>query len=114
MYLKGTLLVHKYPIMETYAECARWAQLPNAPTADELKKPFKEAYFRHLTEYPCFGHDQLMSSRDWWIRTVKTALELSGRSYSDADFNRFFRRVYQHYGSLDGYEVRCLCHITFS
>lgn len=36
--------------------------------------------------------------------TVKRALELSGRTYSDAEFARFFRRVYQHYGSVEGYE----------
>ena len=100
------MLVHKYPIMETYAECAEWARLPNPPTAIDLKKPFKEAYKKHLTEYPCFGYSDGLSSRSWWEKTVKTALELSGRKYSTEEFDRFFRRVYQHYGSLDGYEVR--------
>ena len=28
----GTILVHRYPIFETYAAAARWAQLPNPPT----------------------------------------------------------------------------------
>jgi putative hydrolase of the HAD superfamily len=40
-----------------------------------------------------------------WVRTVKSALENCGRTkYSQEEFDRFFRRIYQHYGSLDGYE----------
>ena len=39
----GTLLVHRYPIMETYAAAAVWAKLPNPPTAEELKPAFKKA-----------------------------------------------------------------------
>ena len=33
-------------------------------------------------------------------------LALCGRSgYTDAEFERYFRRVYQHFGSPSGYEV---------
>lgn len=40
-----------------------------------------------------------------WVRTVRSALEYCGRTqYTDEEFDRFFRKVYQHYGSLDGYE----------
>lgn len=40
-----------------------------------------------------------------WVETVKTALINCGRTeYTEDEFNRFFRRVYQHYGSLEGYE----------
>ena len=39
----GTILVHRYPIMETYAAAAVWAKLPNPPTAEELKPAFKKA-----------------------------------------------------------------------
>jgi hypothetical protein len=46
----GTILVHRDPIMETYAAAAVWAQLPDPPTAEELKPAFKKAYFKHLTE----------------------------------------------------------------
>lgn len=39
------------------------------------------------------------------MKTVKYALEYCGRTqYTEEEFDRFFRRVYQHYGSLDGYE----------
>jgi hypothetical protein len=92
--------------METYSECAKWAKLPNPPTAAELKKPFKEAYKKHLSDFPCFGAPKELSSREWWVKTVKSALFLSGRIYPEKDFDRFFRRVYQHYGSKDGYEVQ--------
>jgi hypothetical protein len=61
----GTLLVHKYPIMDTYAASAVWAQLPNPPTSAELKPAFKKAYFKHLTESPCFGGRDGLSSRQW-------------------------------------------------
>lgn len=96
----GTILVHRYPIMQTYAEAAKWAQLPAPPSVEELKPAFKKAYYKHLTESPCFGHSEGLSSRQWWVSTVKSVLEFCGRSYTDSEFERFFRRVYQHYGSL--------------
>ena len=107
----GTLLVHKYPIMQTYSDCAIWAQLPNPPTAVEWKKPFRDAYYKNLIEYPCFGYKEGFSDREWWEITVKTSLQLLGREYSIEEFNRFFRRVYQHYGSLEGYEVHQLSFV---
>ena len=61
----GTILVHRHPIMDTYAASAIWAQLPNPPTAAELKPAFKKAYFKHLTESPCFGGREGLSSRQW-------------------------------------------------
>ena len=94
--------------MQTYADSAIWAKLPNPPTAAEWKKPFKDAYYKNLIDYPCFGHKENFSSREWWEITVKTSLQLLGREYSTEEFNRFFRRVYQHYGSLEGYEVYLL------
>ena len=35
--ITGTILVHPTPIMQTYADAAVWARLPNPPSADELK-----------------------------------------------------------------------------
>lgn len=99
----GTLLAHRHPIYVTYADAAKWARLKNPPSADELKPAFKKAYFESLTKSPCFGHAEGLSSRQWWVRTVQLALSNCGRSYTDAEFDRFFRRVYQHYGSLEGY-----------
>jgi len=101
----GTILVHRSPIMETYAAAAVWARLPNPPTVEDLKPAFKKAYKKHCTESPCFGHAEGLSSRQWWTRTVRSALAFCGRdSYTEEEFQRFFRRVYQHYGSLDGYD----------
>ena len=97
----GTLLIHKYPIMETYSSAAQWAKLPNPPTATELKVPFKQAYKEMHTAYPAFRDDKnLHSSRRWWEKTVKRTLELCNRNYTNAEFDRFFRRVYQHFGSI--------------
>lgn len=101
----GTLLVHKYPIMQTYAECAVWAKLKNPPTADELKPAFKKAYYKYNTEMRCFGYHDNISPRKWWELVVQYTLEETGRKYNSIDFQRYFRRVYQHYGSLEGYEI---------
>ena len=46
-----------------------------------------------------------MSGREWWRRTIRRVLALCGRSgYTDAEFERYFRRVYQHFASPTGYE----------
>ena len=104
--ITGTLLIHKHPIMKTYAESALWAKLPNPPSAEELKAPFKQAYKEQLLSSPCFRDDRnLFNERTWWAKTVRRTLELCGREYTDEEFNRYFRRVYQHYGSVDGYEL---------
>jgi len=29
---------------------------------------------------------------------------LCGRYYTEREFERYFRRIYQHFGSIDGYE----------
>ena len=103
--ITGTLLIHKQPIMKTYAEAAVWAKLPNPPSEDELKPAFKSAYYQGLNEHPSFGYHSKLSAREWWIITVKKALENCGRTYTETEFNRYFRRIYQHYGSTDGYET---------
>lgn len=92
--------------MKTYADSASWAKVPNPPTEAELKPAFKQAYKESLLASPSFGGQEGLSSRQWWVRTVKRALELCDppRLYSDTEFSRFFRRVYQHYGSPRGYE----------
>lgn len=99
----GTVLVHKYPIFETYADAAVWAKLKDPPSAIELKPAFKAAYKQALIDDPCFG-SQTGTERVWWAKAVKLALANTGRTYNEEDFERFFRRVYSHYGSLDGYE----------
>lgn len=97
----GTIMVHAEPIMKTYADAASWAQVPNPPSEADLKPAFKAAYKESLLASPCFGGREGLSSRQWWVKTVTRALELCDppRRYSDAEFSRFFRRVYQHYGS---------------
>lgn len=101
----GTILIHRDAIFDTYADAAVWARLDNPPTAAELKPAFKKAYKESLLARPCFGHAEGLSSRAWWAQTVRAALAHCGRDYAEPEFARFFRRVYQHYGSLDGYEA---------
>ncbi|CAD7950041.1 unnamed protein product [Amoebophrya sp. A120] len=103
----GTLLRHRHPIFETYARALAWAKFPRLATPEELRPAFKKAYKKTCLDLPCFGHAAALSSREWWRRCVETCLAEVGMrkniDYTDAEFNRFFRRVYQHYGSADGY-----------
>ena len=83
----GTLLVHRHPIFETYADAAVWARLKDPPTAIELKTGFKAAYKSTLLSNPNFGLKS-GSEREWWTKCVKTALMNTGRTYSEEDFDR--------------------------
>ena len=100
----GTLLVHKDKIASTYVACAHEAQLPDPPSVDAMSSAFKKAYKSNHLKYPCFGHNK-MCQRDWWYIVVKDSLAYCNKLYSDDDLKRYFRAVYQHYGSLDGYEL---------
>ncbi len=96
----GTLLRHRFPIPQTYAECARWAMLRDPPTELELRPAFKTAYKETLLRYPYFRHacdsTNGQSSNQWWKVMLKRTIELTGRVYSDEDFDSFLIRVYQH------------------
>ena len=90
--------------------------------------PQIKAYKDTLAVYPCYGHGEAMSSKQWWRIAVKAALDntmsatatgggggVAGggggagtphiHPCSEADFERFFRRIYQHYGSPEGYSI---------
>jgi len=97
----GTLLQHPKPIAQAYYECAEWARLKDCPSVEELRPAFKAAYKSTLLEFPCFRH----SRNQWWRTMLARTLEHTGRNYSAADFERFYLRVYQYYGSHAGYAV---------
>jgi len=109
----GTLVVHKNAVAQTYAECAERARLRDAPTAEELKPAFRRAYREALRTQPYFGFAEDRGQREWWRHAVRLTLSYAGRELDDEEFERYFRLVYQHYGSPDAYvalpEVRsCL------
>eukprot|EP00980_Cylindrotheca_fusiformis_P014823 scaffold4031_cov135-Cylindrotheca_fusiformis.AAC.10 len=108
----GTLLASKEPVIKTYYDAAIWSRFPNPPPLEELKKGFKKAYKERCIESPCFGgnsDDGRGSGREWWIDTLQLVLEYAGRKahvdYTQEEFDRFFRRVYQQFGSSHGYMV---------
>jgi putative hydrolase of the HAD superfamily len=101
----GTLVAARDPVIQSYHEAAVWAQLENPPSAEELKAAFKVAYKERCIESPCFGGVEGISGRDWWRSTVQRVIQHTGRTYSERDFERYFRRVYQHFGSPRGYMV---------
>jgi putative hydrolase of the HAD superfamily len=100
----GTLLLHKQAVAKTYSDCIVWAGLPR-PEIDVVKKAFKEAYYNTLQRYPCFGHSTGTSGRDWWRIMAEDFLQRAGYKVTEAQANRFFTKLYQHYGSQAGYEV---------
>jgi len=113
----GTLVATKEPVIQSYHDALLWSKFPNPPTREEMKVAFKTAYKERCIESPCFGGSrgvvdsdvQRGAGRDWWRATVERVLLHSGRSpisdFLEEDFNRYFRRVYQHFGSPAGYMV---------
>ena len=113
----GTLLATCEPVIKSYHDAGLWAKLPNPPSQSELKFGFKVAFQERCIESPCFGGVEGISGRDWWRTTVKRVLFHAKNSnvkgsndnpkfkYSDEEFDRYFRRVYQHFGSPAGYMV---------
>jgi len=103
--ITGTLLSTREPVVKSYHDAALWARLPDPPSQAEMKAAFKTAYYERNLESPCFGGVEGISGREWWRATVRRVLELCGRRYSDREFDRYFRRVFQHFGSPKGYVV---------
>ena len=105
----GTLLATKEPVVKSYHDAALWARLPNPPTQDELKAAFKIAFRERSIESPCFGGVEGISGREWWQTTIRRVLyhckDGDENYYTEQEFQRYFRRVYQHFGSPSGYMV---------
>ena len=105
----GTLVATREPVIQSYYDAMIWSKLPNPPTQTEMKQAFKTAYKERCLESPCFGGVDGISGRDWWKATVQRVLEHSGRTlhqdFTKEEFDRYFRRVYQHFGSPNGYMV---------
>lgn len=103
----GTLLATREPVIKSYHDAALWAKLPDPPTQSEMKQGFKLAFKERCIESPCFGGVEGVSGRDWWRTTVSRVLHHAKPdvSYTDEEFDRYFRRVYQHFGSPRGYMV---------
>ena len=111
----GTLITTRQPVIQSYHDALLWSKFPNPPSIDEMKMAFKTAFKERCLESPCFGGSghtpsdglhRIEDGRYWWRETVKRVLLHSGRTtYSEEDFERYFRRVYQHFGSPMGYFV---------
>ena len=101
----GTLLVHSQCVERTYADCISWAGIPDVPAPLELSPPFKAAFKNASQRYPCYGHHNHMSSRDWWSCMAADFVTRANIAMSPAEFDRFFTRLYQHFGCQRGYEV---------
>lgn len=128
----GTLLATREPVVQSYRDAATWARLPIVPTTQDFKVGFKVAFRERSIESPCFGGAEGISGREWWLETVRRVLDcallehetrksnnsqtsndnnnnnselLCEREYTQEEFQRYFRRVYQHFGSPAGYMV---------
>jgi len=103
----GTLLATREPVIKSYHDAALWARLPDPPSPEGLKRGFRVAFEERCMESPCYGGVEGISGREWWRETVSRVLRHANPdvSYTDEEFDRYFRRVYQHYGSPAGYAV---------
>ena len=104
----GTLVATREPVIQSYYNAAVWAQLPNLPSMDDMKTAFKSAYKEQCLSSPCFGGVEGISGREWWRGTVRKVLQHATDDtfpYTEQEFDRYFRRVYQHFGSPKGYTV---------
>jgi len=103
---QGTLFHHRAPIENVYARLAV-PILPDAPTDDEFKSAFSQSYAETLTSFPHYRFPNqdpaVYSTRRWWRELCRRSLELTGREYTNDQIDRFFRAVFQHYGSSLGY-----------
>jgi len=103
---QGTLFHHRASIESVYARLAV-PILPEAPTAEEFKTAFSLSYAETLKGFPFYRfptqEPAVYSTRRWWRELCRRSLELTGRVYTDEQIDRFFRAVYQHYGSSLGY-----------
>lgn len=100
----GTLLYPKAPIAETYCLCAAKAGA-QPPPIEAMRRSFKAAMKASLERWPCFGHAEGLSGREWWRRAVRQAFDGAGAKYSEKEHARVFRRVYQYFGRPSAYEV---------
>lgn len=101
----GTLLVHAKSVSKSYVEVAHWAGLSNIETSS-FSSSFKKSFKQNCEMYPCYGSGTLNSSKKWWELTARNALEDLGYGNIPPDvFNRFFRRIYQYYGSPAAYAL---------
>jgi len=106
LHITGTLLAFSAPVAETYAAAAVWAGLANPPTTAELDAAFKVGYKRALELAPCFGAASGHGSRAWWRTCVGEVMQACGRdNYSTDEMDRYFRRLYQAFGTPSAYTV---------
>ena len=88
---------------------------------------FTSAFRGRSIASPCFGGVEGISGRDWWKTTIRRVLDnayaynaatttnkksdgsssssSSSNYYTEEEFQRYFRRIYQHFGSPAGYRV---------
>lgn len=100
----GTLLLHRHPVAQTYVDCMKWAGMQNVPSVDQYASAYRRAYKDSCLKHPCFGFATNMPAREWWRKTAISALKHTGYpSLSEEEYDRFFRRVYQHFGSEHAY-----------
>eukprot|EP01061_Rhynchopus_euleeides_P035910 TRINITY_DN60510_c0_g1_i1.p1 TRINITY_DN60510_c0_g1~~TRINITY_DN60510_c0_g1_i1.p1 ORF type:complete len:280 (+),score=69.51 TRINITY_DN60510_c0_g1_i1:2-841(+) len=115
--LTGTVLWIRQPVEHTYCDAAAWGLRQRrargntapplyhgpVPTYEEMSIGFRKAFGETLAEHPCFGYKSGLSSKEWWMHAVRRAFLHCGCEYPEGTFQRIFRRIYQHYGTLESH-----------
>ena len=101
----GTIL-NNSSVGKAYSDAALSTKFPLQLSVENINPAFKKSFAENNKKSPCYGAVEGISSREWWRRTVReTVTKASCQTFTEQDFERLFRRIYQHYGSKNGYEI---------
>eukprot|EP01060_Flectonema_neradi_P027872 TRINITY_DN37512_c0_g1_i1.p1 TRINITY_DN37512_c0_g1~~TRINITY_DN37512_c0_g1_i1.p1 ORF type:complete len:275 (+),score=29.44 TRINITY_DN37512_c0_g1_i1:94-918(+) len=98
----GTVINISESVSKTYSEGAKWAGLDVRFDKDKLEVEFTRAFRRHMKIYPGFKD----GAKEWWRRTVRETFQNGGVVFeNEEDFEVTYRRIYQHYATINAYFV---------
>eukprot|EP01059_Diplonema_ambulator_P003163 TRINITY_DN1280_c0_g1_i1.p1 TRINITY_DN1280_c0_g1~~TRINITY_DN1280_c0_g1_i1.p1 ORF type:complete len:255 (+),score=78.43 TRINITY_DN1280_c0_g1_i1:53-817(+) len=106
--ISGTITGEQQPVETVYCEGARWASRGRweVPSEDVMRKAFSKGFHETMKEFPCFGYQAGLDSKQWWRVAVANSFRHCGTSFpTEGDFEKVFTRIYQHYAAADAYHV---------
>eukprot|EP01059_Diplonema_ambulator_P003165 TRINITY_DN1280_c0_g1_i4.p1 TRINITY_DN1280_c0_g1~~TRINITY_DN1280_c0_g1_i4.p1 ORF type:complete len:271 (+),score=73.52 TRINITY_DN1280_c0_g1_i4:208-1020(+) len=106
--ISGTVMKLAHEVAAAYCGGARWVAKGRweVPSEDTMRKAFPRGMRDTMKEFPCFGHQAGLDSKQWWRVAVANSFRHCGTSFpTEGDFEKVFTRIYQHYAAADAYHV---------
>ncbi|XP_042193519.1 haloacid dehalogenase-like hydrolase domain-containing protein 3 [Callorhinchus milii] len=100
--VKDTLLRARRPVGDLYSSEARKHGVQ--VKAEDLNKSFAEAYRTQRKSFPNYGLAQGLSSKQWWVDTVKQTFRLCGVS-EDRVLSPVAEKLYRDFASAGNWET---------